>query len=204
MLRSQSEKGKTAEQVYQSAVVKYCYCGGKVTDEAWANKEAAFESWRSGQTICARGCTPALHNAFAAPLAEWASQLQVRAACWSREPPPTSKALCWSAREIAQLRDPYPRVVAYLARSCSPSTSPALTQCWKFRSAALNVRCQPGRLPGHIPKGGRADPGPADEDAGAMGKDDVRALFRAACDGDHEHPALKLAHEKMARIRART
>ena len=141
VLRSQSEKGKTAEQVYQSAVVKYCYCGGKVTDEAWANKEAAFESWRSGQTICARGCTPALHNAFAAPLAEWASQLQVRAACWSREPPPTSKALCWSAREIAQLRDPYPRVVAYLARSCSPSTSPALTQCWRFRSAALNVRC---------------------------------------------------------------
>lgn len=46
-----------------------------------------------------------------------------------------------------------------------------------------------------------ADPRTADEDAGAMGKEDVRAIFRAACDGV-EHPALAKARAKMERVRA--
>lgn len=48
-----------------------------------------------------------------------------------------------------------------------------------------------------------ADPGSASEDAGAMGKAEVQAIFHAAMEGDYDQPALAAAEAKMAKIRAR-
>ena len=47
-----------------------------------------------------------------------------------------------------------------------------------------------------------ADPTVAEDDAGSMGKDGIRSLFRAACD-EEEHPALTEARHKFERITRR-